>query len=1040
METTKQTLTSESLEKLIFHGKTADLVAALKPLSEKERKLLSRSAFDIYTVAKNKWEYRKISKKHERLEAKLHVLNTKDVFKRAQCAVLALCPLSKTKNVNQWIHFDGFEEWTFGILKDRNPAWLSDWIEYRLDNNNSVFLWELVRKLMALGLIEKPQTTGYLRSMVFYFNVWNSKKKQTPLPSIVDRLKKVPDTFEDIYRLFEIETVAFQKSYMESYSKKPENFQTWTTAIGILCEQGHLDRGRILDASLDGLNRGFPELQLSGFIKVHDHLNPTDQEITERQSAYIDLLNIRISRVSDFVLKKLSKLHRIRKLDAIAFFENISPITELSTKGPIKSALKLSKRIIRNQPEYTSYCYPLASDALKNESSDIQKLSCDLLEDLQDSISEKYKDELSTTIPSCSPSIQTRLYNLLGIEPINRDDRAVLKSEDFDRLTDKISQRPKHHRKMFGIENERLFNQFPPPVKFDILDTHLLSIVNPIQPIQSLEELIDAVSHAVEVVDSADEVERILDGISRLCDQKPDDFDIRTAALLKRVREPRFSESKKELISGWGRLSLAFKDLLHTWLTGNYYKTAPSFYDTDFGFLHIQINRLRELTRRVYKKDAGPLFAAPTHEHGWIDPIQLVARLRHLNQDWSFNRRYDITQALLRIAPDRRQEALAISSTIPLAIRKLVCWALGAKEGPSIKDKKEYELWIAAGRSRSPRRSLSEDYSVFRVKDNLPDSVLPASYTWTSSLRYTKSNPKYSFPEITISHNQEDIQEDTSNKSPNALPNLKDVQNLLKTSFKRLISLSSGPLWKRVPTAAMHTYNRAERYYIFSAWQIQWVHFIWPLHLDSCLKRGIQRMVSRIDENTASTIPLYCHLEPAFHPYRPWSEMTHLAIWTGIISKDTELQNVAIEALIEAIQDGRAHPKPLAHVLLQLSKGTWIKLNRLSSALEQVAAVSELHQFATCSILDHFVAGIKELPKNAHHILQLMLDLHMGLRLPVPNNTQSLLKELGGKSKTAQLARSLCEIKSEGEMSVIYAASIEGRLSLIDSLFPLGQP
>ena len=203
---------------------------------------------------------------------------------------------------------------------------------------------------------------------------------------------------------------------------------------------------------------------------------------------------------------------------------------------------------------------------------------------------------------------------------------------------------------------------------------------------------------------------------------------------------------------------------------------------------------------------------------------------------------------------------------------------------------------------------------------------------------------------------------------------------------------------------------------------------------------GLQRMVERIDENTASSYPSYSYLEPAFHRYRPWTEITQLAVWTAAISKDTEVQNVAIEALIEAIEDGRAHPDELARILVKLASGGWIKSNRLASALEQVGVVSDVHQYVVCTLLDIFLAEVAKLPKNAHHLLQISVNLHTTLGLPTPPDTKSKLQGIKGKGKAAQLAKSLCQFTGEIDLTVMHAASVEGRLSLIDALFPSNLP
>ena len=55
----------------------------------------------------------------------------------------------------------------------------------------------------------------------------------------------------------------------------------------------------------------------------------------------------------------------------------------------------------------------------------------------------------------------------------------------------------------------------------------VLDELEAVPPIEHVDELLDAVAHALEAVESSDEAERLIYGISWLCDQRPDDFDRR---------------------------------------------------------------------------------------------------------------------------------------------------------------------------------------------------------------------------------------------------------------------------------------------------------------------------------------------------------------------------------------------------------------------------------------------------------------------------------------------------------------------------------
>ena len=75
--------------------------------------------------------------------------------------------------------------------------------------------------------------------------------------------------------------------------------------------------------------------------------------------------------------------------------------------------------------------------------------------------------------------------------------------------------------------------------------------------------------------------------------------------------------------------------LLLTWVVGEPQKARRKSGYMEVGRANrvVQV-RLVELLGRVARGEAGPMLACPTHEHGWIDPRVLVARLgRHVEAD-----------------------------------------------------------------------------------------------------------------------------------------------------------------------------------------------------------------------------------------------------------------------------------------------------------------------------------------------------------------------------------------------------------------------
>src|SRR5262249_7226080 len=75
--------------------------------------------------------------------------------------------------------------------------------------------------------------------------------------------------------------------------------------------------------------------------------------------------------------------------------------------------------------------------------------------------------------------------------------------------------------------------------------------------------------------------------------------------------------------------------------------------------------RMEEIERRVFLRQPSVLLAAPTHRRGWIDPRELVRRLKETQSERLNLRKADLIQSLLRLAPDHRNAALAQAADIP---------------------------------------------------------------------------------------------------------------------------------------------------------------------------------------------------------------------------------------------------------------------------------------------------------------------------------------------------------------------------------------
>jgi hypothetical protein len=687
--------------------------------------------------------------------------------------------------------------------------------------------------------------------------------------------------------LFESTTNAFIKT-QEDNPNVPANYESWPAALIKLADQGHLDRQRLLDASLQALTSGMRPQLLAGFHKFHTRLKPSQDEIVQREAAYRQLLHIRVGHVVGFALNMLKRLDKADLLDDRTFLADVTPVFALSTKGQPSTALKMAHHIADRTPRLKARAVQVASEALTHASSDVQELALTTLEAYAKRIDSQVIARLEACLDDLSAVLRRRAQALIDPAGSNRktqptaESLPVQPSCTYTDLIERIQHLEPAIQQQAGLDvllQAEMVTDLPPPLQVEQIDMRLLPDLIPVEPITTLDELIDAVTQIIEAVDSADQVERILDALSRLCDQVPADFQCRTEALLSRLREVRASDDKFGLISNSDGTSLILKNLLLTWLTGQLHDTALLTTTRSTGPFAFIRARIRELTQQIARGQAAPLLAAPTHQHGWIDPVACVCRARQLQVQNLQPMRTDLIQALLRLTPDRRREALLEAEAIAGTTGRLLRWALGSDVGPTSEDKQDYPLWVAAGRARNPKVSLRAALSPMGPMPEGPDAIAPASYKWRATITEIERDGSLStLPDLYIDATE--VADDNPQPLHDTICQTNDVTSASALQLMAGVRTALGGLLKRasekipvgrqkimsyeLPTVALHDVvgRRWQCVDLQYAWLVRCMTMVWPLHLDSTYVIGILSMLERLDDTTSATAQHVAYLVP----------------------------------------------------------------------------------------------------------------------------------------------------------------------------------
>jgi hypothetical protein len=572
-------------------------------------------------------------------------------------------------------------------------------------------------------------------------------------------------------------------------------------------------------------------------------------------------------------------------------------------------------------------------------------------------------------------------------------------------------------RRLFGIdallENIEAGKAEIPAAVFDGTEIPRLRDSQRLQPIADLDELIDVCAAAVEDEERVDDAERAFDGLSRLCDQRPDDFARRVGPLAKRVTQ--FLKTKAAPFLGNGPGD-DLCGVVYAWTTGELieWKRNPDRRDrtvvTTFagerqswftenlrkglGFLS---RRSIALAIRVVAQKPGVLLSAPTHVGGWIAPPALVERVN----GWSGDEPeiYDVCLAMLRLAPDGRAEALKSLRDLKTEWGRAIRYALGA---PRITLGDTPALWIAAARARSPWADDERLEKVFPARG--PDAGKAAAYsvTFKRERYYTR------------------LKVQSSPLPPKAVDS--DCATVLLHTQR---GVGRDLQWELGGPAGR------------TVGAVRWTATIWPLARESYFASALETMADNIDWSEAAW-QNKALLEPLLDPGTPLRAMGALLLAVALATKEPGEYGLATDIAIRAIEEGRLGADNLGEAFAELLPTGLIKPARWQKTFADVARTSPVHALVIQRALQSGLRGKPEkLPRDFAKLLELLHELSIELNQPILDEAcRALLRQLKS-GKAGALAKELLKLSAEDASTAarpILLQAIENRARHFASL------
>lgn len=851
------------------------------------------------------------------------------------------------------------------VLSARRPPWAGEWMETilssaRLDSGSiaGVGLWSLVRALIREGFCARPAGARYIQAFIAGVSACQSVQERTIREVLLDDPELLDD---EVWRIFDTELPLGLQGIF-STDRYGDAEEGWDAALAQLAAEGRLSRTRLLEASLGALERDDRDPRVRWFIRLHERLEPTSQELAERVERYLGLLASRNPVVVSFAMKMIGALDRADQLPPDRLVAGIRPALHSRTKSIVLAALEMLDHAAHRDPSRRGRAAAAAIEAFAHESPAVHKAVVDFLERHNDAADATIAALLRERIETVAASQRSRVLAWLG----NASSVEIAKPPDtaFRELLARASAIDPSLAEQAGVSAalDALRRDCGDIAAIQLVekDVPRLDPRRAIVPITDIDELIGLYLAILESPDNPDEIERVLDGVSRLCDRRPEDFLSLTGPL--RARADRGNTIEWADDASIKSLATPLFGLALGWITGE----APRVILSTLGgcFHGLFARRVLAITHRAAERVAAPLLSAPTHLGGWLDPRALVERMGVWKTSDLAMDPLDVSLALLRLAPDRarRAEALRKAARLDGPYAAAVRHALGG-EGETVGP--DARIWVAAARSRAP---LEDDVLVEAHHPGLgPDAGRAARCT----LR----------------------------PGPHAFVDY--VDRLFRSVIARQPELPTGEI-ADLATVLIHTIKT------FSASdEPRWIATVWPLGRESFFATAAALLLGFecSPRDAAIYRPL---LEPLLDPDVPLRNMGRLLLVGTLSSNQPELQGLAVDALIAAIEDGRIDGILLGESIHRLLTDGPLKPTRVARALTDAARVSPLHARVVAHAIQHAVAGLSSTPKDLHVLLELLRELlvETGDGLSVAG-VGDLLRGFKGSGKTAKIAPDL---------------------------------
>ncbi|MEL6205558.1 MAG: DUF6493 family protein [Pseudomonadota bacterium] len=551
------------------------------------------------------------------------------------------------------------------LVSKLKPDWTQALVDHLVESNP--YLVSQVAPLWKAGLCQRPEGDAIILG---YFGHFRGDGEDEA--DLLDR---------DVWRFFEVEGGGeFSLANHDKYAKPGTD--SWEARLVGYANSGKLDRQRLLDASLDALERDFAQYRAGWFSRFHVAMAPTPGEMAARAPRYLGLLGSSVPPTVSFAMKIVQALDKAEALAPGDLLAALEPALQARSKGTVAAALKLVARAAKRDASLTPDAASRALLALVCEDAGVQGKALDLFEALAGPDDPALCDMLADYVELVAPSVRPRIAALARVAPAEAPAPAEPEAP-------------------------------PAPVA--------------VVPVDSADAALSLYLSVLETPRDPFEVERAVDGLSRFGPELRAE-DQRLSPLRKRAKQIWSNPGDSDLRLVLALTASVIAEGTSLGAPGDADQASPlPFFEGWLTLQRVHFRRNVELANRVLSGCGLPLLSLPSDSSGTVSVADLTDRLALYRAAETSAGPVDMSLALMRL-DTAGQGADAAPAPLPVPVpdadidteaNRALAYALGADVpvGPTA------ELWASAW---CARQTQEQDPRIVALFDTpLPNCGIP---------------------------------------------------------------------------------------------------------------------------------------------------------------------------------------------------------------------------------------------------------------------------------------------------------------------------